>query len=179
MQTPANSAQPSGLPFITPKFNTATPLHRIATRVPKPNEFAVSLNGSPICFNGTASRDNGRGKAKKASEAAAVPVKLADGRTLLIPANAVDSREPVGRPEGPDRPRRPRETATAGAEVAPRQHARPQVGRMNVAFLFLAPRKKSECLKSYHGKVAAAVHRNHSNSWSNCWRQFRRFPFKG
>ena len=96
MQTPANSAQPSGLPFITPKFNTATPLHRIATRVPKPNEFAVSLNGSPICFNGTASRDNGRGKAKKASEAAAVPVKLADGRTLLIPANLLaDLRAPT------------------------------------------------------------------------------------
>lgn len=94
MQTPANSAQPAGLPFITPKFNTATPLHRIATRVPKPNEFAVSLNGSPICFNGTATKAAGRGKAKKDSEASTIPLKLADGRTLSIPANLLENRAP-------------------------------------------------------------------------------------
>ena len=35
-------------PFITPRFNTATPLSRTVSRVARPNETLVSLSGSPV-----------------------------------------------------------------------------------------------------------------------------------
>ena len=35
-------------PFITPKFNTMTPLTRTLHRLAKPNETLVSLDGSPV-----------------------------------------------------------------------------------------------------------------------------------
>ena len=97
MQTPATSAKPAGgLPFITPKFNTATPLHRTAMRVPKPDEVALSLNGSPLYLSATAARGRGRGKTRKDSEPDAVPFKLRDGNTLMIPAKSpTDSAAPV------------------------------------------------------------------------------------
>ena len=35
-------------PFITPKFNTRTPLSRTVSRAARPNEILVSLSGSPV-----------------------------------------------------------------------------------------------------------------------------------
>ena len=35
-------------PFITPRFNTATPLHSTVSRVARANEVLVSLDGSPV-----------------------------------------------------------------------------------------------------------------------------------
>jgi hypothetical protein len=50
--TPAHTLQlPPSLgrtPFITPKFNTRTPLNRTVSRAAKPNEILVSLSGSPV-----------------------------------------------------------------------------------------------------------------------------------
>ena len=50
--TPAQSRRPPpnlGMtPFITPKFNTRTPMSRTVSRVARPDEMLVSLSGSPV-----------------------------------------------------------------------------------------------------------------------------------
>jgi hypothetical protein len=86
MQTPANNhpGPNCGLPFITPKFNMATPLHRSVMRTAKPNETLVSLSGSPVYVGATAGR--GRGRKPAASESEMIPVPIGAGKTLMVPA---------------------------------------------------------------------------------------------
>jgi hypothetical protein len=62
--TPLNSMMPANLgrtPFITPKFNTQTPLNRILHRQARPNETLVSLGGSPVMSVSKPSRGKAKG----------------------------------------------------------------------------------------------------------------------
>ena len=85
MQTPFNNPNSHpGLPFITPKFSMATPLHKSVMRTAKPNEMLVSLSGSPVYVETM----TGKGRAKKPADPVMVPVPIGSGKTLMVPAES-------------------------------------------------------------------------------------------
>jgi len=89
MATPANSQYPANLgrtPFITPKFNTMTPLNRTVHRQAKPNEFLVSHSGSPV--QATVSKP--RGKKAAADTEGYMPLPLGGGLVLNLPVGSDD-----------------------------------------------------------------------------------------
>ena len=97
-QTPANSSSkpPGGLPFITPKFNTSTPLDRSAMRAPKLNEIGLSLNGSPLYLGPGASRGRGfKPTATKGQAQDVIAFPLQNGNTLMIPAVSPTANDPL------------------------------------------------------------------------------------
>jgi hypothetical protein len=57
-------------------------------RVAKPDEVALSLNGSPLFVGATAGRGRGRKAGQKPAEIDVVPFQLRDGSTLMIPAKS-------------------------------------------------------------------------------------------
>merc|ERR550519_2676482 len=85
----SNNATPSGAgaeaaalgrtPFITPRFNTATPLSRTVSRVARPNEPLVSLSGSPVVPLSL------KGRAAKAEAEGNALIPLGKGQTLNVP----------------------------------------------------------------------------------------------
>lgn len=66
-------------PFITPRFNTATPLHSTVSRVARANEVLVSLDGSPVVPLQL------RTKAAQAQAAQNALIPLGNGQTLNLP----------------------------------------------------------------------------------------------
>jgi len=66
-------------PFITPRFNTATPFSRTVSRVARPNETLVSLTGSPVVPLQL------RSKAAKAEASNNALIPLGNGQTLNVP----------------------------------------------------------------------------------------------
>merc|ERR1719319_974462 len=66
-------------PFITPRFNTATPFSRTVSRLARPNETLVSLTGSPVVPLQL------RSKAAKAEASNNALIPLGNGQTLNVP----------------------------------------------------------------------------------------------
>jgi len=85
LATPSASGAPppamGRTPFITPRFNTATPLCRTVSRVARPNETLVSLSGSPVVPLALKS------KAAKAEAEGNALIPLGKGQTLNVPMN--------------------------------------------------------------------------------------------
>lgn len=83
LATPSGAPPPAmgRTPFITPRFNTATPLSRTVSRVARPNETLVSLSGSPVVPLALKS------KAAKAEAEGNALIPLGKGQTLNVPMN--------------------------------------------------------------------------------------------
>jgi len=83
LATPSGAPPPAmgRTPFITPRFNTATPFSRTVSRVARPNETLVSLGGSPVVPLALKS------KAAKAEAEGNALIPLGKGQTLNVPMN--------------------------------------------------------------------------------------------
>merc|ERR1712112_246896 len=83
LATPSGAPPPAmgRTPFITPRFNTATPLSRTVSRAARPNETLVSLSGSPVVPLALKS------KAAKAEAEGNALIPLGKGQTLNVPMN--------------------------------------------------------------------------------------------
>lgn len=82
METPAVGNYPVDMgrtPFITPRFNIATPLTKTVSRVARTNEVLVSLKGSPV------QPISNRSKAAQAEAANNALIPLGKGQTLNLP----------------------------------------------------------------------------------------------
>lgn len=85
-ETPVGTGKFASQQFITPRFNTATPLHRTVSRVARTNEVLVSLDGSPVQPLAL------RSKAAQAEAKQNALIPLGKGQTLNVPMNPDSAR---------------------------------------------------------------------------------------